>query len=71
MRHRFFNNLIQRKGGIEDMNENHVSGMLIRPDGVNEYWFNNVNYHNVIPEELIDAVLDASKIERRNRNNEK
>lgn len=53
------------------MNENHVSGMLIRPDGVNEYWFNNVNYHNVIPEELIDAVLDASKIERRNRNNEK
>lgn len=43
------------------MDENNVSGMLVRPDGVNEYWFNNVNYHNVIPEELVDAVLDASE----------
>ena len=53
------------------MDENSVSGILVRPDETTEYWFNNVNYHNVIPEELIDAVLDASEIERRNRSNEK
>lgn len=46
------------------MDENNVSGILVGPDGREECWFNNVNYHNVIPEELIDAVLDASIITR-------
>lgn len=38
-----------------------ISGKLIRPDGTEEYWWQGVNYHNVIPEELIDAVLAAEK----------
>lgn len=38
-----------------------ISGKLIRPDGTEEYWWNGVNNHNVIPEELIDAVLVAEK----------
>ena len=39
-----------------------ISGKLIRPDGVVEYWWNGVNYHNVIPEELLDEELQrASK----------
>lgn len=38
-----------------------ISGRLIRPDGKVEYWWNGVNNHNVIPEELIDAVLAAEK----------
>ena len=46
------------------MDENSVSGILVRPDEKVEYWFDGVNYHSVIPEELIDAVLDASKMKR-------
>ena len=42
------------------MNEQDISGKQIRPDGTKEFWWNGVNYHNVIPEELIDAVI-ASK----------
>lgn len=35
-----------------------ISGKLIKPDGTAEYWWNGVNYHNVIPEQLIDAELE-------------
>ena len=38
-----------------------ISGKLIRADGTMEFWWNGVNYHNVIPEQLIDAEI-ASKI---------
>lgn len=38
-----------------------ISGKLIRPDGTEEYWWQGVNNHNVIPEELIDAVLASEK----------
>lgn len=39
-----------------------ISGKLIRPDGTIEFWWNGVNYGNVIPEEMIDAELKrASK----------
>lgn len=34
-----------------------ISGKLIKPDGVEEFWWNGVNYHNVVPEELVDAEL--------------
>lgn len=44
------------------MDEVKISGKLIRPDGTMEFWWNGVNYHNVIPEELVDAELKhASK----------
>lgn len=43
------------------MDEKEISGKLIRPDGKVEYWWNGVNNHNVLPEELIDAVLAAEK----------
>ncbi len=39
------------------MDQKEISGKLIRPDGTEQYWWNGVNYLNVIPEELIDAVL--------------
>lgn len=39
-----------------------ISGKLVRPDGTEEYWWNGVNYYNVVPEELVDAELErASK----------
>ena len=48
------------------MDEVKISGKLISPDGTEEFWWNSVNYHNVIPEELIDAELEsASKIKER------
>ena len=37
-----------------------ISGKLIRPDGVVEYWWNGVNYGNVVPEQLIDAEIEAA-----------
>lgn len=45
----------------QDMDEKEISGKLIRPDGKEEYWWNGVNYINVIPEELIDAVVASEK----------
>lgn len=48
------------------MEEVGFSGKLIRPDGVEEYWWNGVNYYNVIPEQLVDA-----EIERASKNKEK
>lgn len=38
-----------------------ASGRLIKPDGVEEFWWEGVNYHNVIPEEYIDAYLASEK----------
>lgn len=38
-----------------------ISGRLIRPDGTEQYWWHGVNYINVLPEELIDAVLAAEQ----------
>lgn len=39
-----------------------ISGKLISADGTVEQWWNGMNYHTVIPEELIDAELQrASK----------
>lgn len=56
------------------MDEKEISGKLIRPDGTVEYWWNGVNYINVLPEELIDAVLASEKNkqekEREESNNE-
>lgn len=43
-----------------------ASGRLIKPDGEEEYWWDGVNYHNVIPEEYIDACL-ASEKEKENK----
>ncbi len=43
------------------MDEKEISGKLIRPDGTEEFWWNGVNNHNVIPEQLIDAVLASEK----------
>lgn len=43
-----------------------ISGKLVKPDGVEQYWWNGVNYHNVLPEQLIDAVLASEKMEDRN-----
>lgn len=34
-----------------------ISGKLIRADGTEEFWWNGINYGNVIPEELVDAEL--------------
>ncbi len=39
-----------------------ISGKLIRPDGVVEFWWNGVNYHNVVPEEFVDAEIEAASI---------
>jgi len=39
------------------MDEVGISGKLVRPDGIEEYWWNGVNYHNVVPEQLVDAEL--------------
>lgn len=47
------------------MDAKEISGKLIRPDGTVEYWWNGVNYLNVLPEELIDAVLASEKKEAR------
>lgn len=48
-----------------------ISGKLIKPDGTIEFWWKGVNYHNVIPEELMDAELEhESKImKKRKRGN--
>ena len=44
------------------MDEVGISGKLVRADGIEEYWWNGVNYHNVVPEQLVDAELErASK----------
>lgn len=43
------------------MDGQELSGKLIRPDGTEEYWWHGVNYINVLPEELIDAVLALEK----------
>lgn len=44
------------------MDEVGFSGKLIKPDGEVEFWWNGINYHNVVPEQLIDAELkNASK----------
>lgn len=51
------------------MDEKEISGRLISPDGTEQYWWNGVNYINVIPEELIDAVLAAEKNEREDKKN--
>lgn len=56
------------------MDEKEISGRVIRPDGTEQYWWHGVNYINVLPEELIDAVLAAEKNkkekEREESNNE-
>lgn len=45
-----------------------ISGKLIKPDGTIEFWWKGVNYHNVIPEELMNAELEhASKIMKKKR----
>jgi len=36
------------------------SGQFIDESGQSEFWWDGINYHSIIPEELIDAVLDAS-----------
>ena len=46
------------------MDEKEISGRVIRPDGTEQYWWHGVNYINVLPEELIDAVLASEKKER-------
>lgn len=46
-----------------DMEAESISGKLVKPDGVEQYWWNGVNYHNVIPEQFIDAVLASEKME--------
>ena len=38
-----------------------ISGKLIKPDGTEEFWWRGVNYHNVLPEELLDAVLASEQ----------
>lgn len=43
------------------MDGQEISGRLIRPDGTEQYWWHGVNYINVLPEELIDAVLASEK----------
>ncbi len=53
------------------MDEKEISGKLIRPDGTEEFWWHGVNYINVIPEELIDAVLASEKKEREDKKNGK
>ena len=57
----FFKNYVKKREVNKDMEVTEISGKLIRPDGTEEYWWQGVNYHNVIPEELIDAVLAAEK----------
>lgn len=54
------------KGVKIHMEAESISGKLVKPDGVEQYWWNGVNYHNVLPEQLIDAVLASEKMEDRN-----
>lgn len=42
-----------------------MSGKLEKPDGVEQYWWNGVNYNNVLPEQLIDAVIASEKEEKK------
>lgn len=42
-----------------------ASGRLIKPDGTEEFWWDGVNYHNVIPEEYIDAVIASEKMKNK------
>ena len=44
------------------MDEQDISGKQIRPDGTEEYWWHGVNYINVLPEELIDAIKDSDML---------
>lgn len=38
-----------------------LSGMLVKPDGTCEFWWQGECSGCVVPEELIDAVLEASE----------
>lgn len=55
----------------QDMDEKEISGKLIRPDGTEEFWWNGVNYLNVLPEELIDAVLASEREDKKHGPNTK
>lgn len=37
------------------------SGEFITEDGNSEFWWNGYNYHNILPEEMIDAEIMASE----------
>lgn len=50
------------------MEENEMSGIVTKPDGTTEYWWNGKNFHNVLPEEIIDAELAASSLKKKERN---
>lgn len=53
------------------MDKEEISGKFTKPDDKEVHWWNGVNYHNVIPEELIDAELEhASKNKGRRKNND-
>ena len=52
------------------MNGVDISGKLIKPDGTMEFWWKSMNYHNVLPEELIDAELSyVSNLKNGGQNN--
>jgi len=37
------------------------SGEFVNENGENEFWWDGINYHSIIPEEMIDEVLAASE----------
>ena len=45
------------------------SGECLTEDGKHEYWWEGVNYHDIVPEHLIDAELAASNLENTNGGN--
>jgi hypothetical protein len=42
------------------------TGIFKNEDGVEECWWDGKNYHQVIPEELIDYELDKTKNQKGN-----
>lgn len=50
------------------MERTKISGILKKPDGTEEYWWNGVNYHNILPEELMDEFIKYDKLKEEQKN---
>jgi hypothetical protein len=53
------------------MSDQKLSGMLVKPDKSLEFFWEGQSYGSVLPEEMIDAVLEASEIDKKKMEEEK
>jgi hypothetical protein len=49
------------------MSDQKISGMLVKPDKSLEFFWEGQSYGSVVPEEMIDAVLEASEHKAKER----